>query len=179
MALSAFYPFSINQTLRLKYTVKSILKEPSGTPWLFWNTGAAQNHNNGNKIRLMGLLNWVMLLTFLHILPESWWSVKGNGCRSLWAQAFGESGIESFSSEGSSHPFIHSSLSESQMWATSQFTGKQCIIILWKNNLVAQNKTTTTKKTHQHERAVPQPGRHQSMQTKNSPRIHLLHPPWP
>lgn len=57
MALSAFYPFSINQTLRLKYTVKSILKEPSGTPWLFWNTGAAQNHNNGNKIRLMGLLN--------------------------------------------------------------------------------------------------------------------------
>lgn len=74
----------------------------------------------------------------------------------LWAKAFGESGTESFSSEGSSFPLIHSSslksenfLSESQIWATGQFTGKQHIIILWKNNLVAANnkkKTPTTTK---------------------------------
>lgn len=130
---------------RLKYTLKSVLTESPATTWLFWRTGGVQNHNNSNKIRLMALL---MLLTFLYISPESWWSVKGNGCRSLWAKEFDESGTKSFSSEGSLCPFIYSSslkseksLLESQMWATGQFTGKQCIIILWKNNLVVPNKT--------------------------------------
>lgn len=36
-------------------------------------------------------------------------------------------------------------------------------------------KTTTQRR----KRAMPQPGRQQSIQNKNSPRIHLMHPLWP
>lgn len=68
--------------------------------WLFWNTCAVQNHNNGNKIILL------MLLTYLHI----WRSVKGNGWRPLRTKAFGESSTESVSPKGSSCPFIQYSL---------------------------------------------------------------------